>query len=110
VGRAVGAKALVAFTLSGAGARLLAAQRPALPVLAFTPQPRVRSQLALVWGVETFLEPAPADTDEMTAHVDRAMLELGRAQPGDAVVVVAGTPPGTEASTNTLRVHRLGDG
>jgi hypothetical protein len=23
-------------------------------------------------------------------------------------VVVAGTPPGTEASTNTLRVHRLG--
>jgi pyruvate kinase len=108
VGRAVGAKALVAFTLSGAGARLLAAQRPALPVLAFTPDPRVRSQLALVWGVETFLEPAPADTDEMTAHVDRAMLELGRAEPGDAVVVVAGTPPGTEASTNTLRVHRLG--
>jgi pyruvate kinase len=108
VGRAVGAKALVAFTLSGAGARLLAAQRPALPVLAFTPDPRVRSQLALVWGTETFLEPAPADTDEMTAHVDRAMLELGRAEAGDAVVVVAGTPPGTEASTNTLRVHRLG--
>jgi len=110
VGRAVGAKALVGFTLSGASARLLAAQRPALPVLAFTPDPRVRSQLALVWGVETFLEPAPADTDEMTAHVDRAMLELGRAEPGDAVVVVAGTPPGTEASTNTLRVHRLGRG
>jgi pyruvate kinase len=108
VGRAVGAKALVAFTLSGMGARLLAAQRPSLPVLAFTPDPRVRSQLALVWGVETFLEPAPADTDEMTAHVDRAMLELGRADAGDAVVVVAGTPPGTEASTNTLRVHRLG--
>ena len=110
VGRVVGAKALVAFTLSGAGARLLAAQRPALPVLAFTPDPRVRSQLALVWGVETFLEPAPADTDEMTAHVDRAMLELARAEAGDAVVLVAGTPPGTEASTNTLRVHRLGQG
>jgi pyruvate kinase len=109
VGRAVGAKALVAFTLSGTGARQLAAQRPALPVLAFTPDPRVRSQLALVWGVETFLEPAPADTDEMTAHVDRAMLELRRAEAGDAVVVVAGTPPGTEASTNTLRVHRLGE-
>jgi len=107
VGGAVGAKALAAFTLSGTSARLLAAQRPALPVLAFTPEPRVRSQLALVWGVETFLEPAPADTDEMTARVDRAMLDLGRAEPGDAVVVVAGTPPGTEASTNTLRVHRL---
>jgi len=53
------------------------------------------------------LEPAPAGTDEMTANVDRAMLDLGRAEPGDAVVVVAGTPPGTEASTNTLRVHLL---
>jgi pyruvate kinase len=107
VGGAVGAKALVAFTLSGASARLLAAQRTALPVLAFTPNPRVRSQLALVWGVETFLEPAPKDSDEMTTRVDRAMLDLGRAEPGDAVVVAAGTPPGTEASTNTLRVHRL---
>jgi pyruvate kinase len=36
------------------------------------------------------------------------MLELARAEAGDAVVVVAGTPPGTEASTNPLRVHRLG--
>jgi pyruvate kinase len=107
VGRAVGAKALVAFTLTGAGARLLAAQRPSLPVLAFTPAPRVRSQLALVWGVETFLEPAPADTDQVAAQVDLALLDLGRAVPGDAVVVVAGTPPGTEASTNTVRVHRL---
>ena len=58
--------------------------------------------------METVLEHAPADTDEMTARVDRAMLDLGRAAPGDAVVVVAGTPPETEASTNTLRVHHLG--
>jgi pyruvate kinase len=108
VGKAVDARALVAFTLSGASARLVAAQRPSLPVLAFTPEPRVRSQLALVWGVETFLEPAPGDTDEMIARVDQAMLDLRRAAPGAAVVVVAGTPPGTEASTNTLRVHRLG--
>jgi len=108
VGRAVEAKALVAFTLSGASARLLAAQRPSLPVLAFTPDPRIRSQLALVWGVETFLEPAPSDSDGTMARVDRAMLDLRRAEPGNTVVVVAGTPPGTEASTNTLRVHRLG--
>jgi pyruvate kinase len=28
---------------------------------------------------------------------------------GDYVVIVAGSPPGTPGSTNTLRVHRLGD-
>ncbi len=108
VGDAAGAKALVAFTQTGASARLLATQRPALPVLAFTPNPRVRSQLAMVWGTETFLEPGPRDTDQMIAQVDRAMLELDRANPGDFVVVVSGPPPAADGSTNMLRVHRLG--
>jgi pyruvate kinase len=107
-GRASGAKALVAFTQTGATARLLAAQRPALPVLAFTPNPRVRSQLTLVWGAETFLEPDPGDTDQMVAQVDRAMLELDRAEPDDFVVIVSGPPPVADGSTNMLRVHRLG--
>jgi pyruvate kinase len=108
VGKAAGAKALVAFTQTGASARLLAAQRPDLPVLAFTPNPRVRSQLTMAWGTETFLEPGPRDTDQMIAQVDRAMLELGRAEPGDFVVVVSGSPPSADPTTNMLRVHRLG--
>jgi pyruvate kinase len=108
IGAEVGARALVAFTRTGASARLLAAQRPPLPVLAFTPDPRVRSQLALVWGVETFLEPEPGDSDQMIAQVDRAMLDLGRAEAGDLVVVAAGTALGVAGSTNILRVHRLG--
>ena len=108
IGAAVGARALVAFTRTGASARLLAAQRPMLPVLAFTPDPRVRSQLALVWGVETFLESEPGDSDQMIAQVDRAMLDLGRAEAGDLVVVAAGTALGVAGSTNMLRVHRLG--
>ena len=30
------------------------------------------------------------------------------ARPGDHVVIVAGSPPGSPGFTNTLRVHRLG--
>jgi len=105
----VGARALVAFTQSGATARRLAGHRPATPLLAFTTEPAVRSQLALTWGVETFVVPMVAHTDEMVAQVDRAMLDLGRGQRGDSVVVVAGTPPGVAGTTNTIRVHRLGE-
>jgi len=104
----VGASAIVAFTQSGDTARLLAEHRSPIPLLAFTPTPDVRSQLALVWGVETFLVPSVTHTDEMVRQVERAMLDLGRMQAGELVTIVAGSPPSTAGSTNALRVHRLG--
>ncbi|HEU0101792.1 MAG TPA: pyruvate kinase [Mycobacteriales bacterium] len=108
VAATVGASAIVAFTQSGDTARRLAEQRSPIPLLAFTPTPDVRSQLALVWGVETFLVPTVTHTDEMVRQVQRAMLDLGRMQPGELVTIVAGSPPSTAGSTNALRVHRLG--
>ncbi len=108
VAATVGAKALVAFTQSGDTARRLAEHRSPIPLLAFTPIPDVRSQLSLVWGVETFLVPTVQHTDEMVRQVERAMLDLGRMQPGDLVTIVAGSPPSTSGSTNAMRVHRLG--
>jgi pyruvate kinase len=108
VGRRVGASALVAFTQSGDTARRLAEYRSPIPLLAFTPIPDVRSQLALTWGVETFLVPAVQHTDEMVRQVDRCMLDLGRMEPGELVTIVAGSPPSTTGSTNAMRVHRLG--
>jgi pyruvate kinase len=108
VGRRVGASALVAFTQSGDTARRLAEYRSPIPLLAFTPVADVRSQLALTWGVETFLVPAVQHTDEMVRQVDSAMLDLGRMEPGELVTIVAGSPPSTAGSTNAMRVHRLG--
>ena len=108
VGRQVGASALVAFTQSGSTARLLAKHRSPIPLLAFTPVPEVRSQLALTWGVETFLVPAVRHTDDMVRQVDSAMLEMGRMKPGEHVTIVAGSPPATSGTTNAMRVHKLG--
>ena len=108
VAQTVGASAIVAFTQSGDTARRLAEHRSPIPLLAFTPIPDVRSQLTLVWGVETFLVPVVMHTDEMVRQVERAMLDLGRMQPGELVTIVAGSPPSTAGSTNALRVHRLG--
>ena len=102
------AVALVAFTETGATARHVAVHRHGIPLLAFTSRPEVRSQLALLWGAETFVVPKMHHTDDMVAMADKALLDLGRGHVGDFVVIVAGTPPGTVGSTNTLRVHKLG--
>jgi pyruvate kinase len=48
-------------------------------------------------------------TDDMFIQVDETLLEKGICRIGDEVVVVAGTPPGIPGSTNSLRVHRVGD-
>jgi pyruvate kinase len=101
-------KALATFTQTGETARKLAALHPRQPLLAFTVDARVRSQLALSWGVETFLVPSVSHTDDMVAQVDFSLLSIGRLKVGDLVVVVAGSPPNTVGSTNLIRVHVVG--
>ncbi|MDX6300524.1 MAG: pyruvate kinase [Nocardioidaceae bacterium] len=108
VGGVVGAKYLVAFTQSGDTARRLARHRNPIPLLAFTPVASVRSQLSISWGVETFLTPEVKTTDDMVRQVDTTLRSLGRAEPGEKIVVVAGSPPGTPGSTNAMRVHTIG--
>lgn len=109
IGERLDAKALVAFTQSGDTVRRLARLHTRLPLLAFTPLPEVRSQLALTWGTETFLVPRVDSTDAMIGQVDQSLLNLDRYAKGDLVVIVAGSPPGTVGSTNMIHVHRIGE-
>ncbi|GAA4941645.1 pyruvate kinase [Actinomycetospora succinea] len=109
IGERLNARALVAFTRTGDTVRRLARLHTRLPVLAFTPIPEVRSQLALSWGVETFLVPWAETTDAMIRQVDASLLEIGRFAAGELVVIVSGSPPGTVGKTNLLRVHKIGE-
>ena len=109
VGAIVGARALVAFTMTGETARRLARYRSPIPLLAFTSTPATRSQLALIWGVETFIVPLVDHTNEMVHQVEAALLDIGRCEKGDTLVIVAGSPIGSPGKTNSLRVHRIGD-
>ncbi len=104
----LGARAIVAFTMGGDSARRLARHHSSVPLYAFTPVQATRSQLALTWGTETFLTVTVTELDEMVRQVDSQLLDLKRAERGDVVVIVAGTPLSTPGATNTLRVHRLG--
>jgi pyruvate kinase len=76
--------------------------------MAFTTEQSTCNQLALSWGVETFVVPHVNNTDDMVAQVDASMTRLKRYQEGDTVIVTAGTPPGVPGTTNMVRVHHLG--
>ena len=102
------AKAIVAFTTSGDTAKRVARLHSPLPLLAFTPHPAVRSQLALTWGAETFLSESVESTDNMMEAIDEALLGMEKYKEGDMIVVIAGTPPGISGNTNMIQVHELG--
>lgn len=103
------ARALVTFTTSGDTAKRISRLHSRLPLLVFTPNQAVRSQLALTWGAETFLCDEVKTTDQMMAEVDRLLLAVDQYKEGDMVVVVAGTPPGVSGNTNMIHCHRLGE-
>lgn len=109
VGAILDAKYLVAFTQSGDSARRMARLRSPIPILAFTPEVGTYNRMALTWGVESMLAPVVNHTDDMVKQVDSLLVESGRAEIGESVVIVAGAPPGIPGSTNAMRVHRVGD-
>ncbi|MDN6704909.1 MAG: pyruvate kinase [Corynebacterium sp.] len=109
IGERLNARALIAFTASGDTARRVARLRSDLPLLVFTPSQEVRNQLALTWGAESYLTNEVSTTDEIMQEVDSILLGQAGFTREDAVVIVAGSPPGTEGNTNMIHVHLLGE-
>lgn len=100
----VGVRAIVCATSSGWTARLVAAHRPHVPIVATTPHPEVARRLGLVWGVLPQVIPPARDADELVALSLRAARELGAVSRGDRVVFTAGLPFHEPGTTNLVRV------
>ena len=109
IGERLGAKALVAVTSTGDTVKRLARLHSPLPLIALTSDPRIRNQLALTWGAQTFLTDRINDTGEIVKSTDELLLPLDGYKEDDLVVLVAGNVPGVEGSTNFILVHRMGE-
>jgi len=105
--RDVGADAIVALSESGYTARRTAKFRPGVPVVATTPDDRVRRQLAVSWGVDAQYAGYARDVEEMMDNAVGAALDAGAADSGDTIVVLSGMMTELEGTdtTNTLKVH-----
>lgn len=105
----VEAKYLCIFTESGNSARRLSRLRPKIPMLAFAPDPSIQRRMAVTWGIQSTLVEHVAHTDRMFIQVDDYLLSNDLAKVGDKVVVISGSPPGIQGTTNDIRVHKVGD-
>ena len=105
--RDLDAAAIVAATESGYTARKTAQFRPGVPVVAITPDDRVRRQLGLSWGVDARYAPYRDSVDAIMDDAVDAALSAGVAESGDTLVVLSGmlSEPEGANTTNTLKVH-----
>ncbi|HSR44658.1 MAG TPA: pyruvate kinase [Acidimicrobiia bacterium] len=102
-------KTIAAFTESGNTALLLSKYRPHARIIAFSPEPATLSRMALMWGVTPMASDRRDSTDLMIAWAEKRLERSGLCEEGEGVVVVAGTPPNQQASTNLMKLHVIGD-
>ena len=103
--RMLRAPVIVTFTKSGFSARMVAACRPAVPILAVTDNGPTYRQLALVWGVVPMLADGPPQYDLMLDAARVRMLGSLLAKRGDRFVVTAGVPFDVPGTTNLVKVE-----
>jgi pyruvate kinase len=107
--RSAGAAAIVVFTGSGDGARLVARHRPPVPVYAFSPSIDTVRRLSVVRGVFAMEMPAFDGMEDILAHLDRTLRGRGLLAAGDTVVVVAGLPAGRPGKMKLMAVRKIGE-
>ncbi len=105
----LGIDTLVAFTESGSTARILSKYRPRARIIALTPVLSALRQAALYWGVTPLEFERRDHTDLMFAAAEKILERRGICERDELVVMVAGTPPNQEASTNLIKVQSIGE-
>lgn len=106
---AVGAKAIVAYTLSGTTGLRAARERPAQPILGITSRIETARRLALSYAVHAVH--APGDIHSFGEMVDTAVrtaVEHDLGKPGDRLAITAGVPFAKPGTTNIMRITTIG--
>ncbi|MGR3741859.1 pyruvate kinase [Companilactobacillus sp. DQM5] len=101
-------KAIVTATNSGYTARMISKYRPSTDILAITFDEKTQRGLTVNWGVHPVIAERPSNTDDMFELATSKAQDLGFADEGDLILVVAGVPVGESGTTNLMRVIRIG--
>jgi len=104
IAEALEAKALLVPTFTGRTASAVARLRPRRPIIGLTHHLYSLRHMALEWGVTPVHVAECADVEELWATSLEAARSTGIVEPGDRVVLTAGTAVNIPGSTNVIKV------
>lgn len=102
-----GSKAIVAASISGFTARVVARHRPEERLFVMTNREKTHNQLTMVWGAESFVLPDCQDLDEL---LDKSIATLKKnklLKRKDKVVIVAGRPHVKKEHMSLVKVEEI---
>jgi pyruvate kinase len=105
IAEVLGAVAILVPTYSGRTASAVARHRPQRPIIAVTHKRYAVQQLALEWGVVSAEIEECKDVEHLWARSLDAARMTGIVQPGDRVVITAGTAVNVPGTTNVIKVE-----
>ncbi len=98
---------IIVFTSSGASARRVARERPAVPLLVLSPSLKVARRASLLWGAHAVATKDITSFEGMIAKGKRMALRHGFGEAGCRLAVMAGVPFGRPGATNLIHVVTL---
>ena len=104
IAEALAAKAIVVPTFTGRTASAVARLRPRRPIIGCTHHTYSLRHMALEWGVTPMPIPEASDVEDIWGRSLEAARNSGLVEPGDRVVITAGTAVNIPGSTNVIKV------
>jgi len=104
IAEALAARAIVVPTFTGRTASAVARLRPRRPIIGCTHHTYSLRHMALEWGVTPMPIPEATDVEDIWGRSLDAARDSGLVQPGDRVVITAGTAVNIPGSTNVIKV------
>ena len=105
IAEALAATALLVPTFTGRTASAVARLRPRRPIIGLTHHEYSLHHMALEWGVTPVSIPQCADVEELWSTSIEASRRTGIVEPGDRIVITAGTAVNIPGSTNVIKVE-----
>ena len=103
-------KAIAALTESGSTALWMSRLNCGVPIYALTTRTSTRYRCALLRDTYPLMvNYAGSDREELLVEAENVLLDAGRVEMGDLIVITLGEPIGKAGGTNTMKIVKVGE-
>ncbi len=103
----IGAKAIVACSLSGMTTRMVSRFRSPVDIIGLTVSEKTMHKLSLSWGVKPILCERYPSVEVLFYTAKRLAKEALNLKPGDKIIITGGNTDGTSGNTDLIKIETI---